>query len=221
MNKRKLKYYCWFTWREYLVEGPGLVLEMLVAWFCESSYIRGFVVADPTPETRRYFDQLIQSALDVIAKVDPMAFGRVKQEIRYIVNAPARFGSAYCRPLKICELDIRYCYAKDDFRKTSQLIAGAIIHVATIGRLYSNRIIRTHRSRERCNVLCFKHTQRFLRRCGIDEKQYQHPGEMGHETRIKHTTTELARMFNGNPKAEAALWEALCNSSNRSDCSKE
>jgi hypothetical protein len=167
MKIRWFKYYCCFVWREYLVEGPGIIFDVLTRCSCDDSNIHGIEVTDPRSETRKYFNHIIQSALTLVATVDPNVFARVSREIRYIVNAPAFNGCTYGRTIKVCSLDIRCYYIENDLEMTNRLVAAAIIRVATIGHLYSNGILRYRLNRERCNALCFKESQRFLRRCGV------------------------------------------------------
>jgi hypothetical protein len=210
--KRSIQYYFRLVWREYIVAAPAIVFEVLTRISCEYKAIYEIQVADPIPETRVYFNKILESALDLIAKADPVMFLRIKREIRYIISAPAIYGYSYGRPLKVCSLDLRCYYVENDLMMTTRRVAAALIYVATIGYLYSNKILRNRWNRKRCETFCFKEVQRFLTHSGVNDSAWNPKNfcKLDRQIFLRHNVKEIVRIFGRSSSEEAVVWEKLC-----------
>ncbi len=209
MMKRSLIYYSIFFWRSYCVGAPAIVFEVLTQWCCPFHIIEHIRVLDPTPETRGYFNAAIESALALIRTVDLVRFWRVQREIHSIVNAPASLGSSYGRPFKVCSVDFRCFYVKDDPNMSINLLASHLVYEATLGHLHSKGILRTQRNHLRFDELRRRQAQRFLQRLGMaitpwDSDRFItfQPGKLS-----RRAIKDLCGVFTRDPSAEATVWK--------------
>ena len=209
MFKRSFSYYCALVWRDYCVGAPAIVFEVLTQWCCPVHIIEHIRVLDPTPESRGYFNATIESALALIRTADPVRFWRVQREIHSIVNAPASLGSSYGRPFKVCSVDLRCFYIKDDPNMSINYLASHLVYEATLGHLSSKGILRTQRNHLRFDDLRRRQAQRFLQRLGMaitpwDSDQFItfHPGKLS-----RRAIKDLYGIFIRDPSAEATVWK--------------
>lgn len=167
MRKRGWSHYCRLLGRYSLLNAPATVFDAGVLLLCPAKMVRGIRVIDPAPETCGRFEILVDGALSLIARADPIRFKRVQREIRSIVNAPAPGGSNSRRPLRVCSLNLKYFHDPNDPEMTVRLVASALIREATYGHLFSQGILPAKKYWLRCDELSCKEPQRFLRRLGM------------------------------------------------------
>jgi hypothetical protein len=113
-----------------------------------------------------------KEALNLIAATDPHRFRRVQTEIRFIMNKEINAGGQYRRASRCCLVDFgRYPF---DTRPDWYLLlyAGAIVHEATHGELYSKGFLYTPANREQLERICHAEQCRFLTRAKPEWREY-------------------------------------------------
>jgi len=179
MIKRGLLYHCGILWR-WVLDIPGTVLLAVSCTHAPTETRHGIRILDDLAETRPYFTNLVGSALDLIARSDPMRMKRVRAEIRTIASTSGIIGAVYQRPLRLCCLNLGSFYdpVDPDGDLTLQLLASAIICKATQGYLVSRGALPTPRNALRFRNICFtKEVKRFLRRLGAVNPKWD-PGQV-------------------------------------------
>src|SRR5690242_2257956 len=78
MIRRRFNYYCGLISRYYIFGFPGILFDVAVRWSCPFKLVSGMRVMDPRPETRNGFIDLVDRALALIARTDPVRFRRVQ-----------------------------------------------------------------------------------------------------------------------------------------------
>src|SRR6266851_1046022 len=114
MAKRRLRFYCGFAARHYALDLPGILLSLPVQRMVPSEVRHEIRIVDPTPQTRALFSKIVGQALDLIAACDRVRFGRVRMQIRKIVNLTGLIGSVYQPAFRVCTLNLRcFGYHRD------------------------------------------------------------------------------------------------------------
>lgn len=218
MAKRGFKYYSALIWCYYILRFPGILFNLAASWCCQFRLVQGMRVLDSMPGTLDHFTTVVDSALTLISKSDPVRFRRVQQEIRSIVNTPAAaVGSCYARPLKVCSVDLRCFYDEDDSNMTVKLLASALIYEATFGHLLSRGVLRTKRNHARFDRLWCKEPQRFLQRLGMASTPWDPEHLVSKPSGpllMKHVAGEIHGVFTRDHAAESAVWEKTTKDQN-------
>jgi hypothetical protein len=165
MIKRGLAYRVTMIWRYYV---RGLIKIMVDRLFQRSLSFRvvhRIHVADPSDATRDNFVNLVASALTLAKAHDELRFRRILKEIRTIINLRSVWGYAYYRPSRTCLIQFDR-WSNGDPNETSAHLASALVCQATVGRIISLGVLRTHRNAERIDALSAKEAARFLRGLG-------------------------------------------------------
>jgi hypothetical protein len=112
---------------------------------------------------RQDFISRTTEALDLVARVDPKRFKRIRAHIKYIVHheLPHEWAK-YDNDFQWCFVD----FTQLDFSKDPELAiwgyGAALVHESTHGRIHSFRIPYSRKTRERIERLCDIEAARFL-----------------------------------------------------------
>lgn len=112
------------------------------------------------------FIKRTKEALDLIAKVDPLRFSRVKKELRYIVNQELISGGTYRRGLRACIIDFGRYKFDENHEWYLYCYAGTIVHETTHAYIYSRNIRYLPQNRVRIEKICHSEKNRFLKKIG-------------------------------------------------------
>lgn len=113
--------------------------------------VRDFTLGDLPPDGAV---SKVTAALELLAKHDPVRFGRIKRDVRCIlITGTAGNVAEYHHGVQACCLDVEYL-ARDDV--TPALVAGTIAHEATHARIRSAGFRYPPALRARIEKLCFE-----------------------------------------------------------------
>jgi hypothetical protein len=124
----------------------------------------GFLDTSRAEQARRDFITRTTEALDLIRRVDPRRFERLRVHINYIVHQELAFAYAkYDGQLRACYVDFTQLH----FDKHPEMMlwgyAAILVHEATHGVVQGFGIPSRRRNRERIERLCDAESARFLR----------------------------------------------------------
>jgi hypothetical protein len=182
-------------------------VPLLLAGTFPSEFRRGFRVVDTLPQTRVRFTRMAGEALDLIARYDPVRFGRIETQIRTIADVPGIIISTYAPALRVCGVNLRSFDHGSDTLSTVKLLASTFVHEATFGYLLRQGALRTQRNRGRFDRLCRREAQGFMRRLGMtstlwDEEQLPRLG-LGERFRIWLADTAAAEREAGEEQHDS------------------
>src|SRR6266478_3651227 len=125
----------------------------------------GFLDTSRAQHARQDFIARTTEALDLVRRVDPRRFERIRTHINYIVHRELAFAYAkYDNQLRACYVD----FTRLHFDKNPEMMlwgyAAVIVHEATHGVIHGFGISYSRRKRERIERLCDAESARFLHR---------------------------------------------------------
>jgi hypothetical protein len=170
---RTLCYYLAQVKPSYVVQLPKWLIvtlsEALLVRLGPKMMVDGIRIADPVPDTRTQFLDTVREALELLEANDALRYARLKREVHTILNVPLRGTklAQYTRISKTCVVDLRYFLRMKEREAGVALLACALVHESTHGRLFGAKVIQGTKD-ARVERLCFKEEARFARKLGID-----------------------------------------------------
>lgn len=167
MTLKRLGFQLVFCIRHYLCGLPGILFSLPVQRGVRPVFSHGIRIVDPYPQADVPFSNFVTLALDLIERSDPIRFGRVRTQIRTIVNITGIIGSVYDPALRSCTIGGRCCTREAKREDTFEILASIFVRDATIGHLLRHGVLRTKRNYDCFDRLCAREAQRFMQRLGI------------------------------------------------------
>ena len=93
-----------------------------------SDLCHGIRVISTSPVRHSLFVERIDRCLALVAESDRRRYGRIRREIRRIVQAPAQTGAEYYRLLRVCIIDESLFSREPNEDRRLGLLASVLVH---------------------------------------------------------------------------------------------
>ena len=201
MRRPRLCAYYRYLIGEWVEPLPAVVLVFATSATIPAQVRHGIRILDSLSQTRADFVRVIEEALSLIQRTDPLRFSRVKREIRTIDNSIGQVGPFYMRPLRLAGVNLRYFRRVDD---PVAFIASILVHNATLGHLYTHWVLRNDRNRDRVDVVCAREADRFMRRLGMTSTPWENLSQPSLWEQITCAKKDLAESWRESHQNEHA-----------------
>jgi hypothetical protein len=148
------------------------------------------------------FRETIIAALDLVKRLDPRRFQRVRRHIDWIVNTVSTDGGArYVSRSRTCEFDLEdpVCLGAASHEFRTGWCASSLVHEATHGLIASKGIPYTAALRGRIEAVCVAEEHRFLNRLAAVNP------ELARELRCEFDESRWHASWQTSPFQEAIL----------------
>jgi hypothetical protein len=142
-------------------------------WFLNTFTFDGFdsiklsdVNADKTDDAA--FFECAKESLALVRRKDARRYARIRQHLKYVVNAELLSAATYGHSSKACRIDFGNLYFKERREWTIWCFAGYLVHEATHGLVESKGIEYSKDSRSQIERICRDEQNRFLKKAPLE-----------------------------------------------------